>query len=1047
MKRVDSKVVVATVATVFMVALSPSVSFARSDETSVSGLFQNSDLDFTEIRREPQCCAMCEDEETLSSEALSGAGRLGGGKGAPATTLPQSHNNYDNSHDNDQQILRILTWSGLKKELEAHADLYKKSKPGAPTVRIVDVPSLKELDYEVASELRLGSTLFDGFIVPPLMMGNMLRPRSGQALAIWTEDEIEGFDLLPYYRYNVATYGGRLRGLPILSGSQGLILFRKDYLDALNLPTPKTWEEWTTMASVFLEQNDRLLDVWPNENYDYLYGACLGLLNEAGCRRRNSLGDSSCKSQTMTYLGMVMASMTQYGGNSTGYMMGMHGTSGNDLDPLFEPTLKTALKWMEQQVENSSPDSLKEDSIESMKHFRNGRCAWTISVDHDEDFLADDNIGFVPLPGSHQVLDRGAPGKGEFIRIRAPDSVTNCTASFCPYGKDILNRGRVNHVPFGAVDATIGTVSALISRDRQEETKNFFKFILSSETLQDDTMQQPLTYTGLKKSRIPNYKETIVSLTISPNSAIPIRVPNAFNLLSDLDDRIYDYLTGGEYSDDKREQVALAAEKSWNAIISMYDFRRPQNKQSTSMFYELSLGQYVPPVAPHLYVGWIARGVMWILAGLSCLGSVLAAMWVWKYQEERVIRASQPVFLYLICAGTFVMASSVFTLGVEDDIASTELTSAICMANYWLYSIGFTAVISALFSKMWMLGQVFQKPRNEQRIQITKQNILLPFFFIFGLDCLVLSIWTIFDRQVWVRVPINIDDPYSPTIGWCMSDNSVWFTGMLFVFNIGILFLSLVQSYECRRITTEYAESSWVTIAIATTAQAWFIGLPLLLLIDSNPTLWFVLISSTVLCTTIPILLLIFVPKMRYSYEALKNATVRLSVEEARKKLFVESMERSGELRTSSDFISTDFTSAGSVGSTRGSSQHSTPFRRQQDPKGTIGIRIIQCTYLDRDEVEELEDEVEFAEQRNKELKTTMGRLKDNIEEHHVVRKHMFRSAPRYSTKSKTTHSKVKTKTNKSDNASIITGDIGSILEAKPSSRHSKLSRREQYLA
>ena len=68
--------------------------------------------------------------------------------------------------------------------------------------------------------------------------------------------------------------------------------------------------------------------------------------------------------------------------------------------------------------------------------------------------------------------------------------------------------------------------------------------------------------------------------------------------------------------------------------------------------------------------------------------------------------ASQPVFLYLICAGTFLMASSVFTLGIEDDIASVEFTSITCMANYWLYTIGFTTVISAMFSKMWMLGQV-----------------------------------------------------------------------------------------------------------------------------------------------------------------------------------------------------------------------------------------------------------------------------------------------------------------------------------------------------
>lgn len=1016
MKRVDSKVVVVTIATALIAASSPSVSFAQLDVPSASGIFNNPNLDFTEIRKEPECCAVCEEEPTFASTASLGID-------APVETFAESN---DDDDENDRQVLRILTWAGAKVDLQAYADVYKQVVAGAPAIRIIDVPSLKELDYEVTSELRLGSTLFDGFVVPPLLMGNMLRPRGGQALAIWTEEEMEASDLLPYYRYNVATYGGRLRGLPILSGSQGLILFRKDYLDALNLPTPKTWEEWTTIASTFVEQNDRLLDA--------PYGACLGLLNEAGCQKRNSLGRNSCKSQTMTYLGMIMASMTQYGGNSTGYTMEIHETSPNGLDLLFEPTLQSALRWMEKQIENSSPDSLQEDSIQSMEHFRNGRCAWTISMDHNEELLADDNIGFVPLPGSHQVLDRGSPDSEKFGETRARDSLVNCTTSFCPYGKDFFNVGRVNQVPFGAVDATMGTVSALISRDRQEEVKKFFTFVLASGNRPFDSVHQPLTYSELQKSRLPNYEAIIKSLTSSPNTAIPIRVPNAFNLLSDLDDRVYDYLVTGAYSDERRDRVAQAAEKSWNAMISMYDFRRPDIKQSTSRFYELSLGQNVPPRSPDLYIGWTARGVMWILASLSCLGSVFAAIWVWTNQRERVIRASQPVFLYLICAGTFIMASSVFTLGIEDDIASVEFTSITCMANYWLYTIGFTTVISAMFSKMWMLGQVFQKPRNEQRIQITKQNILLPFFFIFGLDCLVLSIWTIFDRQLWVRVPIISDDPYSPTMGWCRSDDSAWFIGMLFVFNIGILILSLVQSYECRRITTEYSESSWVTIAIATTAQAWFIGLPLLSLIDTNPTLWFVLISSTVLCTTLPILILIFFPKIKYTHEALKTSSVRMSFEEARKKLFRDSMERSSE------FQSTDFTSGGSVASTRGSSQHSsTLFRKQQDPKGTIGIRIIQSTYLDREEVEELEDEVEFAAQRNKELKAAMGRLKDNIEDHHVVRKHMFRSAPRYSIKSMANQTTAEI----NDNESIISGHIGSIIEAKP---QSKRSRRTTFL-
>jgi len=175
-------------------------------------------------------------------------------------------------------------------------------------------------------------------------------------------------------------------------------------------------------------------------------------------------------------------------------------------------------------------------------------------------------------------------------------------------------------------------------------------------------------------------------------------------------------------------------------------------------------------------------------------------------------------------------------------------------------------------------------PRNEQRIQITQQDILVPFFIFFGIDFIILSIWTIFDPLQWVRVPVHNEDLYShnmveeSTLGLCVSDNSGWYIGVLLVFNFAILLLSLVQSYECRRITTEYSESTWITVSIATTAQAWAIGLPLVILLDHNPRTFFILKSCTVLCTTFAILLLIFVPKMIYTYEALKeNKQTKLS--------------------------------------------------------------------------------------------------------------------------------------------------------------------------
>jgi hypothetical protein len=175
---------------------------------------------------------------------------------------------------------------------------------------------------------------------------------------------------------------------------------------------------------------------------------------------------------------------------------------------------------------------------------------------------------------------------------------------------------------------------------------------------------------------------------------------------------------------------------------------------------------------------------------------------------------------------------------------------------------------------------------------------------------------------------------------------------------------------------------------------------------------------------------------MIYLYEALKNnkKVPRLSAEEAGKKLFGENYEKfdkSGEPQPG------ELPIAGSVTSTRGSSQSTT--QRRQDPKGTIGIRIIQFTFLDSDEVDALEDALDFALHRNEELKYTMGRLKDNLEEHQFARNHLFSSTPRFSFKSKA---------HNSDTSIITSADISSIIEAKPENlRHSRLSRRGTYLS
>ena len=594
------------------------------------------------------------------------------------------NNNINNNSKDTTTPIRILTWSNKKSILQNYAELYNKSYPQAPTIYIFDVSSLKELDYEVISELKSESILYDGFVVPPLFLGNMYQQKNGNALAIWDnnenddedDDEDEDIssssssslinDLLPYYRYEVATYDDKIRSLPIIAGSQTLLLFRKDYLDEMNLPTPKTWNDWTKISSI-LNNNSQQKQKQPIGLNDGrpIYGSCIGLLNEDGCRKRNfnnnndsgtgtgTNNNNYCNSQSMTYLGMMLSSMTQVMGNSTGWMMGLNHNSPittGVVDPLFQPTLEYILKWMEQQIMTGGPSNqLTTDSSYNMQLFRDGRCGMTMTSDYDAELLKDDNVGFVPLPGSDYFLDRSTTTTDD-----DDQRMKNCTDILCPFGKDYYDnngdKNTVNLVPFGATDATVGTVSGFISKYRQEETKKFYKFVLeSSSSLSSSSNNhhhhQPLTYSELKNSIVPGYETTITALTSNPNAAIPFRVPNAFNLLSELDNRVYEYLVNGDYDDDNRKRVTQNVVNSWQSMISMYDYR-DKSLLPTSVFYEKSLGVFVPVPAEDMYIGWTARGVMWGLGGVSCLLSVCLAIWVWKYQHERVIRG---MYMHMLC--------------------------------------------------------------------------------------------------------------------------------------------------------------------------------------------------------------------------------------------------------------------------------------------------------------------------------------------------------------------------------------------------------------
>jgi hypothetical protein len=165
-------------------------------------------------------------------------------------------------------------------------------------------------------------------------------------------------------------------------------------------------------------------------------------------------------------------------------------------------------------------------------------------------------------------------------------------------------------------------------------------------------------------------------------------------------------------------------------------------------------GRTVPPLllcdeneenfkSPHLQ----ALGLS--LMAFAAAASVACGLWVFAYREHRVLKASQPPFLYLVCFGTFVQAMAIFTISFDESDGWTEdQLGAACMAMPWLLSLGTIFVYGALFSKLYRLNKVLQVSRRK----ITMKSVAWPMSFFTFLVVLVLTLWTVLNPLVWERV-------------------------------------------------------------------------------------------------------------------------------------------------------------------------------------------------------------------------------------------------------------------------------------------------------
>lgn len=266
------------------------------------------------------------------------------------------------------------------------------------------------------------------------------------------------------------------------------------------------------------------------------------------------------------------------------------------------------------------------------------------------------------------------------------------------------------------------------------------------------------------------------------------------------------------------------------------------------------------------------RPVGLTFATIAMASSFACGIWTMVNHKDRVVIASQPLFLRLICIGCLVMSSSIIPLSIDDSIASSEGCSKACMAFPWLLSIGFTTTFAALFSKTWRLNRVVGNARRMRRVTVKEKDVILPFAILMTINFILMLLWTLTDPLVWVRTEPN--DKYESQ-GHCQAEGKLQtvFLALIVIVNAFALILAIVEAFRARHLSTEFSDAFYVMMTMVSLLQALVIGIPLVILVNDISVAKYFVWSGLIFVLNMAILGFMFVPKMDTARRRAKDGT------------------------------------------------------------------------------------------------------------------------------------------------------------------------------
>ena len=303
---------------------------------------------------------------------------------------------------------------------------------------------------------------------------------------------------------------------------------------------------------------------------------------------------------------------------------------------------------------------------------------------------------------------------------------------------------------------------------------------------------------------------------------------------------------------------------------------------STSTDMVFAGGSTVPPPdipvleVSYNYISTATHAAGYTMSAIVLLSSLSLAVWTLFQQrkESHVIRAAQPIFLHMICLGSFLMGLAIIPAGLDD---RSEYVDFGCTATPWLLSLGWCITFSSLFSKTLRINKVFHNPRF-RRVVVTVQDVIRPMIVMVILNVAILLAWSIWSPMRWQRMA-RAFDKYGRIVdsrGFCSSKYTTEFGVPLLSINIAALLFSNYQAFVARKIATEFAESEYIARSMSLILVVIFIGVPSAMIAGDDSSVFFFVFAGLVFVATMSILLFMFLPKIMSTFKQTTSARERV---------------------------------------------------------------------------------------------------------------------------------------------------------------------------